>query len=83
MSRKDKLLERLQTQPKDFSWSELLTLMRSFDLEVLTGAGSARKFRNPATGHQFNIHQPHPSNILKAYQVRGALEFLRQEGLLK
>jgi hypothetical protein len=26
------------------------------------------------------MHQPHPAKILKAYQVREAIRFLKQEG---
>jgi hypothetical protein len=28
------------------------------------------------------MHQPHPSNILKAYQVREVIKHLRKEGRL-
>jgi hypothetical protein len=83
MSRQEKANRRLLSNPKDFAWPELINLMSSFGVELLTSSGSARKFRNPATGQQFAIHQPHPSNILKRYQVREAIAFLRQEGFLK
>lgn len=82
MSRHEKLLTRLASNPKDFTWPELRTLMNALGIELTTASGSARKFINPATGARFNIHEPHPSNILKAYQVRGAIDFLKKEGFL-
>jgi len=82
VSRQEKALKRIASLPKDFTWPELLSLMTSLDIELMAGSGSARKFRNPVSGQQFAIHQPHPSNILKRYQVHGAVEFLLQEGFL-
>jgi hypothetical protein len=34
MARRDKLLERFRQQPADFTWDELVRLLRSFDYEV-------------------------------------------------
>ncbi len=56
--------------------------MASFGIQLTKASGSARKFINPATDGRFNIHEPHPSNILKVYQVHGAIDFLKQEGFL-
>jgi hypothetical protein len=82
MSRQEKLLRRIASKPKDFTWAELCTLMSSLGIPLTKASGSSRKFIHPATGGLFNIHEPHPSNILKAYQVRGAIDFLKQEGFL-
>jgi hypothetical protein len=82
MSKHEKAIRRILSDPKDFAWPELVNLMSSFGIELSTSSGSARKFRNPATGEQLNMHQPHPSNILKRYQVRDAIGFLKQEGFL-
>ena len=83
MSKHEKALRRLRSKPTDFTWPEFVSLMSSFGVELLTSSGSARKFRNPATGEQLNMHQPHPSNILKRYQVRDAINFLKQEGFFE
>ena len=82
MSKHEKALRRLRSEPKDFTWPQLVNLMSSFGIEIVTSSGSARKFRNPATGEQLNMHQPHPSNILKRYQVRAAIDFLKREGFI-
>jgi hypothetical protein len=83
MSKQEKALRRLASKPTDFTWSELTSLMTSLDIELIYASGSARKFLNPATDEQFAIHQPHPSNILKRYQISGAVDFLKKGGLLK
>ena len=82
MSRMEEVLARLASAPKDFTWPELVSVARSLGIEVRSNTGSARRLVNPATNTSFYIHQPHPSNILKSYQVRGLIEFLRQEGFL-
>jgi len=82
MSRHEKLLLRISSAPKDFTWSELVGLMSSLGVELRTSGGSARRFINPATAQVFYIHQPHPRSILKPYQVHGAVKFLKQEGFI-
>lgn len=82
MSQKKKLLERLKTKPKDFTWEELESVLTSFGYQAESGAGSRRKFFNSKTGDAINLHQPHPKNILKSYQIRDVLIHLKEKGLL-
>ena len=79
MSKAAKLIARLVSKPSDFTWSELLTVMESFGYELKTTGGSARKFIHPTTKATLMMHQPHPSNMLKAYQMRAAVTLLKQE----
>jgi HicA toxin of bacterial toxin-antitoxin, len=84
MSRKDKLIQRLLSRPKDFSWDELLVLLAAFRFEeVSTGktGGSRRRFVN-MDGVVITLHKPHPRNVLKAYQVDQIVDVLTQEGFL-
>lgn len=84
MSRKDKLIQRFLSRPKDFSWEELLVLLSIFGFEeVSTGktGGSRRRFVN-ADAVVITLHKPHPRNILKAYQVDQIIDVLTQEGFL-
>jgi HicA toxin of bacterial toxin-antitoxin, len=84
MSRKDKLIQRLLSRPKDFSWDDLLVLLSTFGFEeVSTGktGGSRCRFAN-TDGVVITLHKPHPRNILKAYQVDQIIDVLTQEGLL-
>ena len=79
MSKAEKLLKRIQGKPKDFTWGELTTLLADFGYELVNGSGSSRKFIHPATKVVLMMHEPHPGNILKAYQVKAVLELLRAE----
>ena len=79
MSRAEKAIKRLLRQPSDFTWGEFTSVMESFDYDLKTGSGSSRKFIHKATRVVFMIHEPHPANVLKAYQVRAAIAFLKQE----
>lgn len=83
MSKLDKAIARLLSKPVDFTWRELQTVMTALGYELRTTGGSGRKFIDPATGAALFMHEPHPSSILKGYQVRAAIQFLRQEGKLK
>jgi len=37
------------------------------------------EFFDPATKAVLFLHEPHPSSILKDYQIRAAIQFLRKE----
>jgi hypothetical protein len=84
MSKKEKLLQRLLSFPKDFTWDELATLLYYFGFEEegkgKTG-GSRRKFVD-ARGNVINLHKPHPRNILKEYAVRQVVDRLRELNLV-
>ena len=82
MTKTDKLRQRLLSRPKDFTWAELLLLMRSFGFELKVTGGSGRKFKHPDTHASLFIHEPHPDKTLKSYQVRDAIDLLRGEGFL-
>ena len=78
MSTREKLLTRLLSKPTDFEWGELEAVMGMFGFELRTTGGSGRKFVRPEA--VFAIHEPHPYKLLKAYQIRAVIEFLRREG---
>jgi hypothetical protein len=82
MSSKEKLLARLCSRPKDFSWSDLKTLMRHLGYEEITGSGSRRKFIHAKTKRIVSLHRRHPDNTLLDYQVKEILSFLKQEGII-
>jgi len=84
MSKKEKLIKRLKSRPKDFSYNELVTLLGHLGFGEDTGgktSGSAVKFVNDK-GYVIYIHRPHPGNILKEYHIRNVLKELKEEGLL-
>lgn len=77
MSKIEKLKAKLLSKPKDFTYQELVTLFEAYGFEERTSRGSARKLINPKTGKVFNLHQPHPGNIIKGYVIREAIEILK------
>lgn len=82
MAKIEKLLRRLASKPADFEWSEFKTIMEHFGFELKTAGGAGRKFIHPETRAVHFMHEPHPSKVLKAYQVRDAVAFLTKEGYL-
>lgn len=84
MTKKEKLIKRLKSKPKDFTWSEFISLLSKLDfIEVKTGntGGSRRRFIN-SNNVVITIHEPHPNKILKKYQIEQIIEILSQEGLI-
>jgi hypothetical protein len=79
LSTLEKAIERLLSRPTDFTWNELLHLMTALGYELRTSGGSGRKFIDPTTNAMLFMHELHPTRILKAYQVRVVIQFLRQE----
>ena len=66
----------------DFTWGELIKLLRHFGfIELRKGktGGSRRKF---VDGKQnvINLHTPHPGKVVKEYQLRHIIHRLRELG---
>ena len=79
MSKNDKLLARLLSRPSDFTWDELLRVLRQLGYEEQPAGktgGSRRAFVNTKTGVIIRLHQPHPGNVLKQYQLRQLIQQL-------
>ena len=84
MSRKDKLLERFLSRPKDFTWDELASLLESFGYKELASGktgGSRRKFICPGLP-VIILHKPHPGKIPKMYQLEQVERTLSEGGLI-
>ena len=79
MSKNDNLLARLLNRPSDFTWDELLRVFRQLGYEEQPAGktgGSRRAFVNTKTGVIICLHQPHPGNVLKQYQLRQLIQQL-------
>jgi hypothetical protein len=83
MSKQEKVIRRLVSKPKDFTWAELVSLMTAFGFEMERSSGSGRKFIYPATEATLFLHEPHPAKVLKQYQIRDAIHLLKTEGFIK
>jgi hypothetical protein len=78
MTQKDKLIARFVILPSDFHYNELVTLLGFYNFhEAKTGktSGSRVKFINQK-GITIILHKPHPTGILKHYQLKQVKEIL-------
>lgn len=85
MSKNEKLLQRLLSLPKDFTWDELVKVLIYFgysELKKGNTGGSRRKFAD-AQQHVIILHKPHPGNIVKEYALKQVIEHLKEKGHIK
>jgi len=78
MSRKEKLIQRFLGMPSDFHYDELVKLLGYFGFhEIKQGktSGSRIKFTNEG-GIPIMMHKPHPTRLLKRYQMKQIKEAL-------
>lgn len=81
MSKKEKLINRLKTKPKDFTYNEVKTLLEAVGfVESNKGrtSGSRVVFIEYKSGLKVELHKPHPKNILKRYQLDILIENLKK-----
>lgn len=85
MTKHEKLLSKIQTKPRDFTWDELVRLLKGVGFEEMVKgktAGSRRQFYNAKLKLAIDMHKPHPKPILKIYQINDVLRVLQEAGLL-
>jgi len=78
MSKKDKLIARFLRMPSDFHFDEMVKLLGYFEFSpVKKGktSGSRVKFENHESVPVL-LHKPHPSGIMKMYQMKQVKELL-------
>ena len=84
MSRRNKLIARLRSRPKDLTWEELVRLLKALGYaEAKAGktGGSRRRFIHP-NAPALSLHRPHPDNTVKMYIIDELLRVLGEEGLI-
>jgi hypothetical protein len=85
MSRRQKLLTRFLAKPRDFTFDELATLLRDYGYrEMKKGktSGSRAAFIKEKSKHIIRLHKPHPSKILRRYQLDDVERELKRKGFL-
>ena len=84
MGQKEKLIERLKSKPKDFTFEEAETLLKYFDyVRSDKGKTSGSRVMFTSKGKAcILLHKPHPRKELLMYQIKQLIEVLEQEGLL-
>ncbi len=85
MGKKDKLIAKLRSNPKSFTYTEAVSLLGYFDYQEDNKgktSGSRVVFRKDDTSVKFALHKPHPQKELKEYQAKDLLSHLEEEGLI-
>ena len=85
MGKKEKLIKKLKSNPKDMTFDEVEALL-SYLSYVRTNkgntSGSIVAFISEDGKSKLLLHKPHPRKELLSYQVKQLVEQLEQEGLI-
>ena len=84
VTQRDKLIARFRSNPRDFTWDELVSLLKGLGYrEAASGrtGGSRRRFLHP-TAPTIALHKPHPGSIVKTYVIDQVARILTEEGLI-
>ena len=85
MGQKEKLLRKLKSNPKDFTFDEAESLLGYFTYHRSNKgktSGSRVMFTSDKYQTKILLHKPHPRKELLEYQVKQLIEQLKQEGLI-
>ena len=84
--KKEKLIKRFRTQPRDFTFEEVVALFQSFGFTLEnkgTTSGSRVRFYNESDQNAYIMHKPHPNNIIKGYMMKEILNFLLKNNYIE
>lgn len=84
MGQKDKLIKKLKSKPRDFTFDEAESILNYLSFtrsDKGKTSGSRVKFTSEDHGAVL-LHKPHPRKEPLEYQVKQLREKLEQEGLL-
>lgn len=84
MSKKEKLIKKLKSKPKDMTYEEIKTLLgllmfRESNKGRTSGSRVLFVYNNQI---EIMLHKPHPSSVMKEYQIKNIVNKLEQEGLI-
>lgn len=84
MGKKEKLIQRLKSRPKDFTFDEAETLLGYLSYSRSNkGKTSGSRVSFTSENHApILLHKPHPNKELKGYQIQQLIEILQQEELI-
>jgi len=83
MSKLEKLIERLKSCPKDYTYQELVRVLTFLGYESISKgktAGSRVGFYNEKTDSLILLHKPHPGNQLSVAAVKSVCRRLKDKG---
>ena len=85
MGQKEKLIKKLLSNPKSFTFEEAETLLGYFSYKRSNKgktSGSRVIFSSEEYKTKILLHKPHPRKELLEYQIKQLIDQLKQEGLL-
>ena len=85
MGQKEKLIAKLKSNPRSFTFSEAEALLGYFSYYRSNKgktSGSRVMFVSDVYKTKILIHKPHPRKELLEYKIKQLIEQLEQEGLL-
>jgi hypothetical protein len=83
MGTKDKLIERFKTQPKDFTWDELVRLFGIFGFEMDNkGKTSGSRAMFKKDDMKYYVHKPHPSNYINKCSMKLVFNYLKNNNFI-
>ena len=83
MGKKEKLIAKLTSTPKDFTFDEMKTLLEMLGFVMSNkGKTSGSRVRFMKGNIPIILHKPHPRKELLDYQVKQVKEILEKEGLI-
>ncbi len=83
MSKLEKLKERIRKIPKDFTYNEARTLLKSLEYEEDTKgktSGSRVRSYREKDGAVIDLHKPHPGIEMQKYAVKCVVDKLTRYG---
>ena len=84
MSRLEKEIDRLKSKPKDYTYDEAKSLLNKlgfFENNKGKTSGSRVEFKD-SYGRKVTLHKPHPSNVIKTYQIYKIVKDLKEWRLI-
>ncbi len=85
MGQKEKLIKKLKSNPKDFTFVEAESLLGLLGYQRVNKgktSGSKVMFSSTEHGTKILMHKPHPRKELLEYQVKQLVQQLEDEGLI-
>jgi hypothetical protein len=85
MGQKEKLIEKLKSKPKTFTFEDAESLLEYYNYHRSNKgktSGSRVMFSSDDHKTKILIHKPHPRKELLEYLVKQLIEQLEQEGLI-
>ena len=83
MGKKEKLIARLKSNPKDFTFEEMETLLIALGFEKSNkGKTSGSRVKFMKDDIPIILHKPHPRKELLAYQIKQIIEILEKGELI-